>query len=139
MFFDTKECEWADMEILFNGVKIGKATGLKYKKTQEKEHLYASGNEPISIQKGNKGYEGSLSLLKGAVDDIISATKAAGGEDILDAEFTLVCVYKARGNRALKTDTIVGAEFTEFEYGLMQNDKKSEIALPIKFLRLVQA
>lgn len=136
MFFDTKECEWSDLEIFINGVKVVKATGLKFKKRQEKEHLHASGNEPHSIQRGNKFYEGTLTLLKGAVDNLNDAAVAAGGEDILDIEVLIVCKYKAKGNRLLRTHTLTSVEFTEYELGMIQNDKKQEVALPILFLRL---
>lgn len=137
MFFDTKECEWSDMEVYINGVKITKFTGLKFKKTREKELLYAGGSDPISIQNGNKGYSGTLTCLRGAVEDINRAVKAAGGEDLLDAEFSVVCKFKAKGIRGMSTHTIATAEFTEFEDGLMQNDKKGEIALPFIFLNLL--
>lgn len=137
MFFDTKECEWSDMEVYINGVKITKITGLKFKKTREKELLYAAGSDPINIQSGNKGYSGTLTVLRGAVEDMTRAVKASGGEDLLDAEWSVVCKFKPKGVRALSTYTIPTAEFTEFEDGMMQNDKKGEIALPFIFLNLL--
>lgn len=136
MFFDTKECEWSDFTVYINGVKITKLTGLKYKKTVEKELLYAAGSDPLSIQRGNKGYTGTLTVLRGAVEDMNRATISAGGEDLTDAEFSIVGTYKAKGARGLSTVTIATAEFSEFEDGLMQNDKKGEIALPFVFLEL---
>jgi len=139
MFFDTKECEWSDLEIFFNGVKITKIRGARYKKSQEKEHLHAAGNEPISIQRGNKAYEGELRLLKGAIDDINRAVLAAGAEDLLDASFILVMSYKAKGNRVLQKDTLTGLEFTEYEKGMEQGAKFMEVTLPMKFLSLISA
>lgn len=136
MFFDTKECEWADQDILLNGVKIGKARGLKFKKSQEKEHLYASGNDPIDIQRGNKKYEGTLTMLKGAVEDVNRASIAAGGEDLTDARFQIVCNYRAKGNRLKQTYTLIDIEFTEFEVGMVQGDKFQEIPVPFLFLKL---
>lgn len=135
MFFDTKECEWSDQDVYLNGFKIAKITGLKFKKSQEKEALYAGGDEPISIQKGNKAYEGTLTLLKGAVDNMNTAAITAGGDDLLDITWTLTVVFKAKGARILKSHTLIGIDFDEFEEGLMQNDKKSEIPLAFKYLR----
>ncbi len=136
MFFDTKECEWSDQEILVNGVKVAKATGLKFKKSQEKEHMYAAGDEPLDIQRGNKKYEGTLTMLKGAVEDVNKAAIAAGGDDLLDIRVQIICNYKAKGNRILQTYTLIDVEFTDFELGMMQNDKKLEVSIPMLFLRL---
>ena len=137
MYFDTKECEWSDLEVYVNGVKITKITGLKFKKTKEKELLYAGDSEPIGIQSGNKGYSGTLTVLRGALEDMNAASRAAGVDDILDAEWSLVCKFKAKGNRLMNTHSIPVAEFSEFEDGLMQNDKKGEIALPFIFTKLI--
>lgn len=138
-FFDTKECEWSDQEILLNGVKIGKIRGLKFKKSQEKEHLYAGGNDPIDIQRGNKKYEGTLTILKGALEDANNSVIAQGGEDITDAAFQIVCNYKQKGNRLKKTYTMINVEFTEFEIGMIQGDKFQEVNLPYLFLKLAHS
>lgn len=135
-FFDTKECEWSDLDILVNGVKVAKATGMKFKKSQEKEHLFAAGNEAIDIQRGNKKVDGTLTMLKGAVEDMNNAAIAAGGDDILDIRVQIVCNWKAKGNRLLKVYTLLETEFTEFEIGMMQGDKKQEVNLPFLSLKL---
>ncbi len=137
MFFDTKECEWSDQDVYLNGFKIAKILGVKFSKGKEKEALYAGGDEPISIQGGNKTYEGTLTLLKGAVDNMNAAALLAGGEDLLDIAWTLTVVFKAKGTRILKSHTLMGVDFDKFEEGLMQNDKKSEIPLSFKYLRKV--
>lgn len=134
--FDSKECEWADMEVFFEGVRVAKFTGLKWKKTQEKELMYVSGNEPASVQRGNKGYSSTFTVKKGQLDAMNAAVVAAGGEDILDASFTVVVNFKAKGARAAKTHTLVGYEITEFENGMEQGAKSADIALPALFLRL---
>lgn len=131
---DTKECEWSDLELYLNGALITKVQSAKYKSAQEKESLYAAGNEPISIQRGNKSYTGSIRLLKGAVDSLNAAAKAAGGEDLLDISLVMVVNYKAKGNRSIQTDTLQGVEFTEYEKGMEQNAKSMPIELPFVFL-----
>lgn len=139
MFFDTKECEWSDLDIYLNGVKITKVRALKYKKTKEKEALYAAGSDPIAIQSGNNAYTGELRVLKGALDDMNRAAVAAGGEDITDVTWNIVANYKAKGNRALQSDTLRGVEFSEFEKGLEQAAKFGEATLPYLFLKLISA
>lgn len=134
---DTKECEWADLELYLNGARITKVQSAKYKKTQEKELLYAAGNEPFSIQRGNKSVTGSFRLLKGAVDALNLAAKAAGGLDLCDLSLVAVINYKKKGFRAMQTDTISGLEFTEYEKGMEQNAKSMPIELPFIALGLV--
>lgn len=135
-FFNSKECEWADMEVLLAGAPVTKIRGLKYKAKKDKEELYAEGDQPIAIQSGNRSYEGEIKVLKGALDDMNTAAVAAGGQDILDMEFDIVVTYKPKSNRALKQDILVGVQVKEFEHGWEQGAKHMDISLPIIFLRL---
>lgn len=132
---DSKEVEWSDCELFFNGAKVTKFQGFKVKNAQEKEFLYAEGNEAISIQRGNKAKTGEFRLLKGAVDALNAAAVAAGGEDLTDISLVAVLKFKPKGIRTIQTITLYGVEFTEYEYGMEQNAKSMPIALPIMFLR----
>lgn len=131
---DTKECEWSDLEVFINGVRITKVQSAKYKSAKEKEPLYAAGSDPISIQSGNRVYTGSLRLLKEAVDSLNTAARAAGGKDLLDIECVVVVNYKAKGARVVQTDTLNGVQFTEYEKGMEQNAKSMPIEMPIVYL-----
>ncbi len=135
-FFDSKECEWADMSVIFAGSLLTKIRGVKYKASKDKQLLHAAGDEPISIQSGNRTYEGQIKVLKGALDDMNKAAQEAGGNDILDMQFDIVITYKASGARPLQTDTLHGVEVKDFEKGWDQGAKNMEISLPIVFLQL---
>lgn len=132
---DSKEVEWSDCELFFNGVKITKFQGFKFKLAQEKEPLYAAGNEPISIQRGNKAYTGEFRLLKGAVDALNAAAQAAGGSNLTDIVLVAIIKFKQKGVRTMQLATLSGVEFTEYEYGMEQNAKSMPITLPIVYLR----
>jgi hypothetical protein len=136
-FFDSKECEWADMTVLLAGATLTKIRGVKYKATKEKQLLHAAGDEPIGIQGGNRTYEGQIKVLKGALDDMNRAAIAAGGDDILDLQFDIVVTYKAKGTRALQTDTLVNVEVKDFEKGWEQGAKSMDVTLPIVFMKLL--
>lgn len=136
-FFDSKDCEWADMTVMFAGSPLTKIRGLKYKAAKEKQLLHAAGDEPISIQSGNRTYEGQIKVLKGAIDDMNRAAIAAGGDDILDMQFDIIITYKPRGSRPLQTDTLIGVEVKEFEKGWEQGAKNMDVQLPIVFLKLI--
>lgn len=138
-FFDSKDCEWADMTVMFAGSPLTKIRGLKYKATKEKELLHAAGDQPISIQSGKRTYEGEIKVLKGALDDMNAAAIAAKGNDILDMQFDIVVTYKAKGTRALQSDTLVGVQVKDFEKGWEQGAKNMDVTLPILFMRLVVA
>jgi hypothetical protein len=137
VFFDSKDCEWADMTVMFAGSPLTKIRGVKYKAAKDKQLLHAAGDEPISIQSGNRTYEGQIKVLKGAIDDMNSAAQAAGGEDILDMQFDIVITYKPRGTRPLQTDTLVSVEVKDFEKGWDQGAKNMDVSLPIIFMRLI--
>ena len=131
---ESKEVEWSDAEVFINGVKITKIQGFNYKSTKEKEFLYAAGDAPIGIQGGNRSYTGSLKLLKGAVDSLNAAARAAGGSDLLDVTCVVVINYKAKSSRLVQTDTLSGLQFTEYVKGMEQNAKSVPIELPMMYL-----
>lgn len=136
-FFDSKDCEWADMTVMIAGATLAKITGIKYKASKEKTLLHAAGDEPVSIQGGNRTYDGEIKVLKGALDDMNRAAIAAGGDDILDLQFDIVVTYKAKGTRTLQTDTLVNAEISGFEKGWDQGAKSMEVTLPVVFMKLI--
>ena len=136
MFFDTKECEWADMQVLIAGFRIAKFTAIRYKYSKNKEAIYGEGDEAQGIQSGNRAGEGEIKVYKGALDDMNRAAKAAGGLDALDLEFDIIVTYRAKGARKLQIDTLTGVQFKDFEKGWEQGSVKMDITMPIIFLRL---
>lgn len=138
--FDSREYEFADVKVSMLGVELTGCRGLTYKKSQEKELVYGAGNQPRSVQRGIKKYEGSLMLLKSDSDLLNKAARDAGYEDITDVpgnKINVTCVYEAE--RGIQTDTCINVEFTEFEDGMKHGDKFKEVVLPMIFLRLKQA
>ena len=61
---NTREYEWSDVTVVLAGRLVTGLRGIKYGAKQEKELLHAKGNKPHSIQRGNKTYEGEITLLK---------------------------------------------------------------------------
>ena len=124
--FNSKEYEWADVSAVIAGRSVTGLRGVEYKTSQEKEALYAKGNKPHGIQRGNKSYDGTITILQ---------SELAAGGDVLDARFNIIVSY---GNPSygdnIKTDLLVGVEITEVPKGLKQGDKFMEVALPIIML-----
>lgn len=135
--FDSNEYEFADIRVKLLGYQCSGLRGLTYKKSQEKEHVYAAGSNPRTIQKGNKKYEGTLTLLDSDKRKLDQIARAAGYEDITDVPHTLIFIVVVYDNPeiGLSTDTLIGVAFTDAEDGMKQGDKFKEVELPFIFLR----
>ena len=129
--FDSREYEWADVTVVMAGRDVIGIRGVSYTSAQEKEALYAKGNKPHGIQRGNKSYEGSIRLLQSEYEAL---NQAAGG-DALNASFNIVVSYGNPSNGdVIKTDLLMGVEITSKPKSLNQNDKFMEIELPLIML-----
>lgn len=132
---NTREYEWSDVTVVMAGRDVTGIRGVSYNSDQEKEALYAKGNKPHGIQRGNKSYSGSIRLLQSEYD----ALNAAAGGDVLDASFNIVVSYgnPSKGD-VIKTDLLQGVEITSKPKSLNQNDKFMEIELPFIMLDVVE-
>lgn len=131
--FNSREYEFADLTAVVGGKDITGLRGLKYTTKQEKELLYGKGNEPVAIQKGNKSYEGELTVLASELETL----RLNGGGTVLDLQIDIVAVYgnPTKGDMMV-TDVLQGVAFTEEPKEYKQGDKFAEITLPFIFLRL---
>ena len=73
MFETYEEIVWSEAVFAVTGSVSGKITGYRYKETSADKPLYAAGNKPLSIQKGNKGFTGNFKMLKGDFDSLTVA------------------------------------------------------------------
>ena len=139
---NSREFSFADIKINILGADLSGLRAITYKKSQEKELVYGTGSEPRAVQRGNKKYEGTLSVLKSDYDDMHAAAIAAGYADLMDVpakDITATVVYQKDDGSSIQTDVLYNMEFTEAEDGQKQNDKYKEVSLPFIFLRLVKA
>ncbi len=128
---NTREYEWADVTVVLAGRLVTGLRGVKYSAKQEKELLHAKGNKPHSIQRGNKTYDGEVTLLQSEYE----ALKQASGGDILDASIDIVAAYgNPSAGDVITTDLLVGVEFTEDNTEWKQGDKFQEKTLPFIFI-----
>ena len=130
---NTREYEWSDVTVVMAGRPVTGLRGVKYSAKQEKELLHAKGNKPHSIQRGNKTYDGEITLLQSEYE----ALKRASGGDILDASLDIVAAYgNPTAGDVITTDVLVGVEFTEDNTEWKQGDKFQEKTLPFLFIDL---
>ena len=128
---NTREYEWADVTVVLAGRLVTGLRGVKYSAKQEKELLHTKGNKPHSIQRGNKTYDGEITLLQSEYE----ALRKASGGDILDASMDIVAAYgNPSAGDVVTTDVLVGVEFTEDNTEWKQGDKFQEKTLPFLFI-----
>lgn len=128
---NTREYEWSDVSVVLAGRLITGLRGVKYSAKQEKELLHAKGNKPHSIQRGNKTYDGEITMLQSEYE----ALKQASGGDILDASVDIVAAYgNPTAGDVITTDVLIGVEFTEDNTEWKQGDKFQEKTLPFLFI-----
>lgn len=129
--FNSRQYEFNDLTLYLGNRDVTGIRSIKYTEKQEKEPIYGKGSKPLSIQKGNKSFEGSIGVLQSELE----ALEAAAGGSILDLELTAVVSYgnPTRGDM-VKTDELIGVQFTEAPREMKQGDKFMEIELPILFL-----
>lgn len=131
--FNSREYEWSDVTVVLAGRDVTGIRGISYSPAQEKEALYAKGNKPHSIQRGNKSYSGSVRLLQ---SELLALQGAAG--DVLDITTDIVVAYgnPSKGD-VIHTDLVRGVSFTEVPQAINQNDKFMEIEIPFVALDIV--
>lgn len=125
--FNSREYEWSDVTVVLAGRNVTGLRGISYSSAQEKEALYAKGNKPHAIQRGNLSYSGSIRLLQ---SELIALQQVSGGS-ILRLSLDVVVSYgnPTRGD-VLHTDLVRGVEFSDEPKSINQNDKFMEIELP---------
>lgn len=139
---NSRDFEFADITVSMLGKVLTGLRGINYEWEQEKEHLYAQGNKPRSIQKGSIKPTGTLTLLKTEVDELNRIARAAGYKNIVAVPGKLInitVVYQIVEDAGIQTDILVNVEFTKTGDGMKQGDKFKEVELPFLFLDLKPA
>lgn len=128
---NTREYEWSDVTVVMAGRDVTGLRGVKYSSKQEKELLYAKGNKPHAIQRGNKDFSGEITLLQSEYE----ALKTSAGGDVLNITFDIVvCVGTPSKGDVITTDILINCEITEDNTEWKQGDKFQEKTLPFIFL-----
>lgn len=131
MMFNSREYEWADIDVVMAGRPVTGIRGIKYNTKKEKELVYAKGNKPHAVQSGNYDHSGEITVLQSEYNALRQAAKG----DILGVALDIVVAYgnPTRGD-AITTDILVGVEFTEDNTEWKQGDKFQEKTIPFVFL-----
>ena len=140
--FNSRECEFADIHVSLLGKELTGLRGITWDYEQEKEPVYGQGNKPKSTQRGLVKLSGSLTVLKSDADELNQVARAAGYKNIVHVPGKLInvtIVYQKDDGDPIKTDRLLGVDFTKFSDGQKSGDKFKEVELPFIFLDVKQS
>lgn len=106
-------------------------TAVEYKESQEKDYLYGRGCRPHGVVKGNRSYEGKISIWQSELE---AMTRDTRDNDVLNLEFSVIVAYVPRDGGQVVTDVLKGVQFTEVAKGMEQGDKNKIIEMPMMFI-----
>ena len=126
---NNREYAWGDISILVGGQPVAGARAINYKVSQSKEALVAAGREPRAIQKGQRSYEGSLTVLQSELMALNRSARAAGYQDLLGADISIIVAYAMDGV-TMTLDRIDGVNFSEYSVDASTDSLYMEVELP---------
>ncbi|MCC9071218.1 hypothetical protein LNQ49_06375 [Flavobacterium sp. F-65] len=129
--FSSKQYAWSDVSISIGGRIIEGITEVEYTVKQEKETLRGRGNKPHKVTRGNKSYEGKITIWQSELEAMVLS---APNFDILDLNFDVIVSYVPSDGGKTVIDVLSGCEFTETKKSMKQGDKNMVVELPIVFL-----
>jgi len=136
----SSECAWQHAELKLLGRTIKGLRGFEFKKTVEKEHLFAAGSDAIDIQTGNKKVEGNIKILGFELDQLNMAANIAGFQDVTEVPHeAIVVTLSFKKSPVDKTTTVAvrGIAFTEYAHAMEQNAKMREVTLPLLAMDMI--
>lgn len=132
MKINNTEYAYGDIEVTLFGQPVMGLTGISYKSSQATDYVRGAGNEPQGIQKGQKSYEGTLTILQSELEALNRTAQAKGYDSIVGVPMDITVTYS--NSLILTIDYIRCAVISEIEKGQKQGDLHSEHALAFKAL-----
>lgn len=124
---------WNDISIAIGGRIIEGITAIEYVVKQEKSVLRGRGTQGHKITRGNKDYEGKITLWQSEVEAMI---KDAPNKDVLDLTFDVIWSFTPTDGGATVIDVLTSCEFKEYKKAMQQGDTNMLVELPIIFLSI---
>lgn len=135
--FNTNEFAWKDISFRALGRKITGCTGVEYTVERDTEYLHTTGDEPQSIQEGNKRYPGTLTITQSELRAMDNLAKAEGYNDVTDLPpFDLVVKYKREKNSDVQIDLVRSLKINGVPKNWSQNQYFLGVPLAFKALKV---
>ena len=129
--YSSKNYDWNDISIAVGGRIIEGVEDIEYTKKQDKGVLRGRGGKAHKITRGNKDFEGKITLWQSEVEAMI---KDAPNKDLLSLSFDIIWSFVPDDGGATVTDVLTTCEITEYKKAMKQGDKNMLIELPFIFL-----
>ncbi|OWP76533.1 hypothetical protein [Flavobacterium oreochromis] len=129
--FSSKQYAWKDITIVIGGRILEGVTEVEYTEKQEKEVLRGRGDKPLAVLRGNKDFDGKLTIWQSELEAMVQDSP---DKDVLKLNFDVVISYIPDGIGQPVIDILKGCEFTEIKKGMKQGDKNMLVEMPIIFL-----
>jgi len=125
---NSRTYSWSHIEIRVNGQMMVEVVGIDWDHQQEMEYTYGKGTEPLDIAEGNESTGGTLTLLQGALEDLLDASPQGKLVKLKNVDIQLALVKNA-GDEMVRY-SFTGVRFQSQPMSLKQNDKRMEVACP---------
>lgn len=129
--YSSKNYSWNDIAIAIAGRIVEGVDAVEYDYKQDKGVLRGRGGKGHKITRGNKDYEGKITLWQSEVEAMI---KDAPNKDIMALNFDIIWSFVPDDGGATVTDVLVSCEFTQAKKAMKQGDKNMLVELPFIFL-----
>ncbi|MFK7113370.1 hypothetical protein V3468_02835 [Flavobacterium oreochromis] len=129
--FNSKQYAWKDITIVIGGRILEGVSEIEYTEKQEKETLRGRGDKGLAIIRGNKDFDGKLTIWQSELEAMVQDSP---DKDVLALNFDVVISYIPDGIGQPVIDILKGCEFTEIKKGMKQGDKNMLVEMPIIFL-----
>ena len=130
---NTEEYAWCDVKVVMFGREVTRLRAVKYGSKQEKEPIYAAGNKPVAMGRGNKSFTCEVKVLQSELESIIDS---GGGNPMDIPPFDIVIAFVPKSGLPMRTDVVRHAEFDNFEKDSKQGDTHHEITMGLQMLRI---
>lgn len=129
--YSSKNYSWNDISIAAGGRIYEGVEDVEYTVKQDKGVLRGRGGKGHKITRGNKDFEGKITLWQSEVEAMI---KDAPNKDILSLNFDIIWSFVPDDGGVTVNDVMVSCEVTEYKKAMKQGDKNMLIELPFIFL-----
>ena len=129
--FNSKEYDWADVEIAIGGKILTRAVSVEYTEKQESKKQRGKGRKPFHIAGGNIDVSGKIEMYQSEFDTLLALTGNKGVAGFRDLTIT---VAFANADGGLSTRAIIGGLVTEIGEAVKQEDMEIIVPLPFEAL-----
>lgn len=114
------------------GMNLVEFTGIDWDHAQEMEFIYGKGTEPLDIAEGNEQTTGNITMLQGALEELLDLAPQGKLVKLKDVDLQLALVKP--GETEIVRYSFTGVRFTAQPMSLRQNDKRMEVTVPFMAL-----